>query len=106
MHSPSLHRSFVMSAAGRGHIERAFGCYTGGIDAHLARGWLEPGGDGGLGADRLARRKTAARPVEDCRPCRQGLSTEEGNQAFPDLPQIVGQASGRAEEKSTPGDAA
>jgi hypothetical protein len=31
--------TFVMSAAGRGHIERAFGCYTGGIDAHLARGW-------------------------------------------------------------------
>jgi hypothetical protein len=31
--------SFVMTRAGRGHIERAFGCYTGGIDAHLARGW-------------------------------------------------------------------
>jgi hypothetical protein len=31
--------SFAMTAAGRGHIERAFGCYTGGIDAHLARGW-------------------------------------------------------------------
>jgi hypothetical protein len=30
---------FVMSRAGRRHIERAFGCYTGGIDAHLARRW-------------------------------------------------------------------
>jgi Right handed beta helix region len=30
---------FAMTAAGRGRIERAFGCYTGGIDAHLARGW-------------------------------------------------------------------
>ena len=31
--------SFVMTAAGRRRIERAFGCYTGGIDAHAARGW-------------------------------------------------------------------
>jgi hypothetical protein len=31
--------SFRMTAAGRGRIERAFGCYTGGIDAHGARGW-------------------------------------------------------------------
>lgn len=30
---------FVMTGAGRRHIERAFGCYTGGIDAHLARRW-------------------------------------------------------------------
>jgi hypothetical protein len=40
-----VHRSrvtcsaFRMTAAGRGNIERAFGCYTGGIDAHGARGW-------------------------------------------------------------------
>jgi hypothetical protein len=31
--------SFVMTAAGRRNIERAFGCYTGGIDAHAVRGW-------------------------------------------------------------------
>jgi hypothetical protein len=31
--------SFRMTAAGRQNIERAFGCYTGGIDAHGARGW-------------------------------------------------------------------
>jgi hypothetical protein len=40
-----LHRSrvscssFEMTAEGRTHIERAFGCYTGGIDAHGASGW-------------------------------------------------------------------
>ena len=31
--------SFLMTARGRGNIERAFGCYTGGIDAHGARRW-------------------------------------------------------------------
>ena len=30
---------FVMTAEGRRNVERAFGCYTGGIDAHGARGW-------------------------------------------------------------------
>ena len=30
---------FVMTAAGRANIERAFGCYTGGIDIHSGRGW-------------------------------------------------------------------
>lgn len=30
---------FVMTAAGRANIERAFGCYTGGIDVHSGRGW-------------------------------------------------------------------
>jgi hypothetical protein len=28
-----------MTEAGRANVERAFGCYTGGIDAHGARGW-------------------------------------------------------------------
>ena len=32
--------SFRMTAAGRQNVERAFGCYTGGIDAHAARGWV------------------------------------------------------------------
>jgi hypothetical protein len=31
--------SFRMTAAGRRNIERAFGCYTGGIDAHGAHRW-------------------------------------------------------------------
>ena len=31
--------SFRMTARGRRNIERAFGCYTGGIDAHGARRW-------------------------------------------------------------------
>ena len=31
--------SFRMTAAGARNIERAFGCYTGGIDAHGARRW-------------------------------------------------------------------
>lgn len=31
--------ALTMTAAGRTHIERAFGCYTGGIDVHSARGW-------------------------------------------------------------------
>lgn len=30
----------TMTAAGRQNIERAYGCYTGGIDAHMARGWV------------------------------------------------------------------
>jgi hypothetical protein len=30
---------FVMTASGRANIERAFGCYTGGIDVHSGRGW-------------------------------------------------------------------
>jgi hypothetical protein len=30
---------FEMTPTGRTRIERAFGCYTGGIDAHGARGW-------------------------------------------------------------------
>jgi hypothetical protein len=30
---------FVMTPAGRQNIERAFGCYTGGIDVHSGRGW-------------------------------------------------------------------
>jgi hypothetical protein len=30
---------FLMTPAGRGNIERAFGCYTGGIDVHSGRGW-------------------------------------------------------------------
>lgn len=30
---------FFMSATGRRNIERAFGCYTGGIDVHQGRGW-------------------------------------------------------------------
>jgi hypothetical protein len=40
-----VHRSriecsdFNMTTAGRRNIERAFGCYTGGIDAHGARDW-------------------------------------------------------------------
>ena len=33
--------SFTLTDAGRPHIERAGGgCYTGGIDAHAARGWI------------------------------------------------------------------
>lgn len=33
--------SFEMTDAGRPHVERAVGgCYTGGIDAHAARGWV------------------------------------------------------------------
>ena len=31
---------FRMTSEGRRNIERAFGCYTGGIDAHAARGWV------------------------------------------------------------------
>jgi len=31
--------SFLMTATGRQNIERAFGCYTGGIDVHDGRGW-------------------------------------------------------------------
>ncbi len=31
---------FTMTATGRENIERAYGCYTGGIDAHGARGWI------------------------------------------------------------------
>ena len=34
--------SFRMTAAGRQRIERAFGCYTGGIDVHDGRGWTRP----------------------------------------------------------------
>ena len=30
---------FLMTPAGRTNIERAFGCYTGGIDVHSGRGW-------------------------------------------------------------------
>jgi hypothetical protein len=30
---------FLMTATGRQNIERAFGCYTGGIDVHSGRGW-------------------------------------------------------------------
>ena len=33
--------SFTLTDAGRPHVERAGGgCYTGGIDAHAARGWI------------------------------------------------------------------
>jgi hypothetical protein len=30
---------FLMTPSGRANIERAFGCYTGGIDVHSGRGW-------------------------------------------------------------------
>ena len=30
---------FLMTPTGRQNIERAFGCYTGGIDVHSGRGW-------------------------------------------------------------------
>lgn len=36
--------SFTLTDAGRPHVERAGGgCYTGGIDAHAARGWIVRG---------------------------------------------------------------
>lgn len=31
---------FTMTAAGRANIERAYGCYTGGIDVHSGRDWI------------------------------------------------------------------
>jgi hypothetical protein len=31
---------FTMTSTGRANIERAYGCYTGGIDVHSGRGWV------------------------------------------------------------------